>query len=113
VPSSPYTIVGTPVTVITVTPEIPDGINGWYITKPKIKLEGRGEGSVETYYYWDDGEPTLYVTEISAPEGEHILNYYSKSKGLDNAEVVRSRTFKVDTMPPKITILEPQFDFNK
>ncbi len=111
VPSSPYTIVGTPVTVITVTPEVPDGINGWYITKPKIKLEGRGEGSVETYYYWDDGEPTLYVTEISAPEGEHILNYYSKSKGLDNAEVVRSRTFKVDTMPPKITILEPQFDF--
>ncbi|HQL66630.1 MAG TPA: stalk domain-containing protein [Caldisericia bacterium] len=111
VPSSPYTIVGTPVTVITVTPEIPDGINGWYITKPKIKLEGRGEGSVETYYYWDDGEPTLYVTEISAPEGEHILNYYSKSKGLDNAEVVRNKTFKVDTMPPKITILEPQFDF--
>jgi len=111
VPSAPYTIVGTPVTVITVTPEIPDGINGWYITKPKIKLEGRGEGSVETYYYWDDGEPTLYVTEISAPEGEHILNYYSKSKGLDNAEVVRNKTFKVDTMPPKITILEPQFDF--
>ncbi|HPP43582.1 MAG TPA: DUF2808 domain-containing protein, partial [Caldisericia bacterium] len=111
VPSSPYTIVGTPVTVITVTPEIPDGINGWYITKPKIKLEGRGEGSVETYYYWDDGEPTLYVTEISAPEGEHILNYYSKSKGLDNAEVIRSKTFKVDTMPPKITILEPQFEF--
>lgn len=111
VPSSPYTIVGTPVTVFSVTPEVPDGINGWYITKPKIKLEGRGEGVIETYYYWDDNEPTLYVTEISAPEGEHILNYYSKSKGLDNAEVVRSKTFKVDTLPPKITILEPQVDF--
>ncbi|MGC8943256.1 MAG: stalk domain-containing protein, partial [Caldisericia bacterium] len=111
VPSTPYTIVGTPVTVITVSPEIPDGINGWYITKPKIKLEGRGEGVIETYYYWDDNEPTLYVSEITAPEGEHILNYYSKSKGLDNAEVTRTKTFKVDSLPPKITILEPQYDF--
>lgn len=109
VPSSLYTIVGTPITVITVSPEIPDGINGWYITKPKIKLEGKGEGVVETYYYWDDGEPTLYTGEFTAPEGEHILYFFSKTKGVDNAEVVRSRTFKVDTQPPKITIIEPQF----
>lgn len=111
VPSNLYTIVGTPVTVISVTPEVPDGINGWYITKPKIKFEARGEGDVETYYYWDDNEPTLYANEISAPEGEHILSYYSKSKGLDNAEVIRSKTFKVDTIAPKINLLEPTYQF--
>lgn len=111
VPSKPYEIVGTPYTIITVTPELPDGINGWYVTKPKIKLEGKGEGVIETYYYWDDEEPQLYTQEFYAKEGEHILYFYSKTKGLDNAEQVRSRTFKVDTTPPKITILEPKFEY--
>ncbi|MEM1973655.1 MAG: stalk domain-containing protein, partial [Thermoplasmata archaeon] len=111
VPSKPYEIVGTPYTIITVTPESPDGINGWYITKPKIKFEGKGEGVIETYYYWDDEEPQLYIGEFIAKEGEHILYFYSKTKGLDNAEPVRSRTFKVDSTPPKITIIEPTIDY--
>lgn len=111
VPSKTYEIVGTPYTIITVTPDSPDGINGWYITKPKIKLEAKGEGIVETYYYWDDEEPQLYTQEFYAKEGEHILYFYSKTKGLDNSEPVRSRTFKVDTIPPKITILEPKFEY--
>ncbi len=111
VPSKPYEIVGTPYTIITVTPESPDGINAWYITKPKIKLEGKGEGVIETYYYWDDEEPQLYVGEFTAKEGEHILYFYSKTKGVDNAEQVRSRTFKVDSTPPKITIIEPTINY--
>lgn len=111
VPSVPYEIVSTPVTVIHVNPPAPDGINGWYVTKPRITFEARGEGEVETYYWWDDEEPSLYVGEITAPEGEHILHYYSKSKGVDNAEPVRTKSFKVDSTPPKITILEPQGEY--
>ncbi|MCD6168046.1 MAG: hypothetical protein J7J33_01915, partial [Caldisericia bacterium] len=111
VPSSPYEIVSTPVTVIHINPSAPDGINGWYITKPRITFEARGEGEVETYYWWDDEAPSLYVGEITAPEGEHILHYYSKSKGIDNAEPVRTKSFKVDSTPPKITILEPQKEY--
>ncbi len=111
VPSKPYDIVGTPYTIITVTPDSPNGINGWFITKPKIKLEGKGEGTIETYYYWNDEEPQLYTGEFYAKEGENILYFYSKTKGLDNAEPVRSRAFKVDSIPPKITILEPTLDY--
>jgi hypothetical protein len=111
VPSKPYDIVGTPYTIITVTPDSPDGINGWYVTKPKIKLEGKGEGVVETYYYWNDEEPQLYTGEFFAKEGENILYFFSKTKGLDNAEPVKSKTFKVDSQPPKITILEPTLEY--
>ena len=111
VPSAPYEVVSTPVTVIHVNPPAPDGINGWYVTKPRITFEARGEGEVETYYWWDDETPSLYIGEITAPEGEHILHYYSKSKGIDNAEPVRIKSFKVDSTSPKITILEPQKEY--
>lgn len=110
-PSKPYDIVSTPFTIITVNPETPDGIDGWYVTRPRIKLEGRGEGVIETYYYWNDEEPRLYTGEFLAREGENILYFYSKTKGFDNFEPIKSRTFKVDSTPPKITILEPTYDF--
>ncbi len=99
-----------PSTDINISPEKPDGMNGWFTEPPVISFST--ETGAETYYYWsfedvdsnltDPSDADIYDKPILCPEGKNVLNYFS----VDNAgcrEEVRTYRIKVDTIPPKST----------
>jgi len=108
--SSPYIISSTPVTTITISPAQPDGLNGFYISRPKIMLSSVSaiDSNPTIYYYFDSNAPSIFAgTQISAPEGVHIFYYYA----VDNQghqEKTSSIQFKIDTIPPQIVVIFPQ-----
>jgi DNA-directed RNA polymerase subunit RPC12/RpoP len=94
-----------PITEFEITPAIPDGENDWYITQPLINLSINEDGT--SYYYWDDEPEQQYTDPIAAPEGEHILNYYSVDIS-NNIELPQSLMIRVDiTKPLSILELDP------
>jgi len=107
--SDPFSIVMLPTTTFFVTPQNPDGQNGYYITAPKVTLTATSpvDTSPVTYYYFDTGSPQVYSGVISVPDGVHTLYYYAQDK-FQNKEVTQSKQFKVDTAPPAITVTYPQ-----
>ncbi|MCW1300751.1 MAG: copper amine oxidase N-terminal domain-containing protein [Candidatus Parvarchaeota archaeon] len=98
-----------PETKMTIIPEKPDGENGFYITQPLIKfvITSSVDQNPVLYYYVD--EPPAKKLEsllLKIPEGVHTIYYY----GVDyngRKEETRKVSFKVDTIPPKIDIIEP------
>jgi hypothetical protein len=104
-----FKIVMLPTTTFFVTPQNPDGQNGYYITTPKVTLTATSPVDVSPviYYYFDTGNPQVYSGVISVPDGMHTLYYYAQDK-FQNKEVTQSKQFKVDTSPPAITVTYPQ-----
>ncbi len=96
-----------PVTRVVVTPAQPDGLDGWYRTRPVIELVP-GEAAVSSWS-WDEGtHGTLCAscanrTVPSIPEGIHRLSFASTDL-LGNQEASREMIFKVDSRPP-VTVL--------
>jgi len=89
-------------------PPAADGNDGWFITKPTITLKISESGTI--YYQWDSttGSWTTYANSFTALEGEHTLYYYAKDTA-GNVSVIKSRTFKVDTVAPAaFNISEPE-----
>ncbi|MCU0798515.1 MAG: PKD domain-containing protein [Candidatus Thermoplasmatota archaeon] len=86
-----------PVTTVQVSPELPDGENGYYLVPPGILLTTR-EGS-DVLYAWNDGPFSQVSGPITAPEGTNLLRFYS-SGPLTLTEEERNMTFHVDTMDP-------------
>lgn len=89
-----------PTTTLETTPTAANGTNGWFKTTPTITLTRNESGS--TYYKWEyQSSFTTYLTPVQAPEGQHTLYYYSKDSA-NNAELVRSASFKVDPSAPSV-----------
>jgi len=107
--SDPFSIVMLPTTTFFVTPQNPDGQNGYYITTPKVTLTATSpvDTSPVIYYYFDAGNPQVYSGVISVTDGMHTLYYYAQDR-FQNKEVTQSKQFKVDTAPPAITVTYPQ-----
>lgn len=107
--SDTFKIVILPTTTFFVTPQNPDGQNGYYIITPKVTLTATSpvDTSPVIYYYFDTGNPQVYSGVISVPDGVHTLYYYAQDK-FQNKEVTQSKQFKVDTAPPAITVTYPQ-----
>jgi len=107
--SDPFSIVMLPTTTFFVTPQNPDGQNGYYITTPKVTLTATSpvDASPVIYYYFDTGNLQVYAGVISVPDGMHTLYFYAQDK-FQNKEVNQSKQFKVDTAPPAITVTYPQ-----
>jgi hypothetical protein len=110
VQSAPYIIVVTPITTISVSPATPDGLNGFYRTKPTVTFTTTS--SIDTnptiYYYFDTNQPGIFGGQpIVVPEGIHTLYYYAVDNQ-QHQEQTKSMQFKVDTIPPQLTILTPQ-----
>lgn len=107
--SDPFSIVMLPTTTFFVTPQNPDGQNGYYITTPKATLTATSpvDTSPVIYYYFDSGSPQVYSGVISVPDGTHTLYFYAVDK-FQNKEITQSKQFKVDTAPPAITVTYPQ-----
>ncbi len=92
-----------PTTFYNITPELPDGENGWYVTFPTINFTTdvnlSSESNVTSYYHWDLDNDSVYVNEFQAFEGEHTL-YYHSVDGAGNNETEKSLEFKIDTITP-------------
>ena len=107
--SDTFKIVRLPTTTFFVTPQNPDGQNGYYKTTPKVTLTATSpvDASPVIYYYFDTGNLQVYAGVISVPDGMHTLYFYAQDR-FQNKEVAQSKQFKVDTAPPAITVTYPQ-----
>jgi len=92
-----------PLTAVHISPEEPDGENGWYVSVPEIWF-GVSEDA-DTYFWWDSGMEEMYCTYCSPPvvpvppQGVHTLHYYSVDLA-GNREDVKNITLMVDSIPP-------------
>ena len=90
-----------PVTNITADPAAPDGLKGWYVSRPSLTLDA-GENST-TLYRWDQDSYANVSGPLRAPEGTNTLSYYSVDDA-GNKEMVRLAVYKVDTVVPATNI---------
>lgn len=94
-----------PVTNLTLVPNIPNGDNEWYKTKPAINFSQLYEydrPGTTIYYYWDENfeDPYQYKDEFKALEGEHTLHYWAQDIA-GNIEEMRELPLKVDSQAPE------------
>ncbi|MGA1821743.1 MAG: PKD domain-containing protein, partial [Thermoplasmatota archaeon] len=95
-----------PVTTAGVSPMVPDGLDGWYKTQPKVTL--KTESGADTYYQVDHGEEKHYNAPFYILNGIHNLSFYSVDPR-DNVEERHFIDFKVDTaVPSSDIVIEPE-----
>jgi len=84
------------------------GDNGWYVSGVSVSFVAEdASGAVESTMYSLDGAPFAeYVEDIVIDSlGVHVIDYYSIDDS-GNAEDEKSRTVKIDSQDPTVTILE-------
>ena len=89
-----------PVTSISISPETPNGANGYYTTAPQVTLtasDGTASSGVRSIsYQLDGGTATAYSTPLAIADGSHTLTYYATDNA-DNTEAPPTAPFSVDT----------------
>lgn len=112
-----------PISSLKITPSDPDGNEDWFTSEVEISLKcndklyshllqqspaNYAEPAPEIYYRWDNSETTKkYNGNITVPEGEHTLYYYSEDAA-GNVEPERSYYVKQDLTPPETELqIEP------
>jgi hypothetical protein len=95
-----------PVTDIALTPEQPDGKNGWYVRPLTVTLSAydAGSGLDSTLYSWDEGASwTRYDGSplLVQEDGRHVLTYRSVDKA-GNEEAPHKLQLHVDQEGPVI-----------
>lgn len=88
-----------PVVEFTVSPSLPDGINGFYRTNPEIMLST--SNGTKVFYKLDDGEFAEFKSAIRILEGAHKVYAYAVDSGGNKGDVI-VKEFIVDTTPPEI-----------
>jgi hypothetical protein len=93
------------------TPETPDGFNGWYVNNVKVKLEaedpevkGVSSGVKEIRYKVDNDPEKVYTAEFTvSSDGPHTVVYYAVDN-VGNVEEQNTVEFKIDKGKPEITL---------
>ena len=95
-----------PSTTHSFIPDSPNGENGWYTSLSINLTSDDNKSGVHTIFYsYDAGDYQIYGGELSPPDGNHTLYYYSIDH-LGNAETpAKTVTFKVDTTSPTVSIV--------
>lgn len=108
VASASYTIVNLPKTLIVVSPASPDGLAGYYKTRPTVVLAASStiDPAPVVYYAIGGGTQQVYATPFQLPDGDVTLTYYARDRQ-GNQEDVQTFTAKVDATPPTATIVSP------
>jgi hypothetical protein len=87
------------------SPEAPDGNNGYYRSNVTIALSADPDATA--IFRWDSGDWHNYTGPLRAPEGQSTL-YYFAVDGAGNRAQERSLELAVDTVPPVTALsLEP------
>jgi uncharacterized protein involved in tellurium resistance len=91
-----------PVTTAKITPEDPNGTNGWYTKDASITLTAadKDSGVEKTEYRINNGEWKVYTGAIPVTEnGPYTVEFHSIDKS-GNIEEIKSISFKLDTTKP-------------
>ncbi|MDI6860655.1 MAG: stalk domain-containing protein [Caldisericia bacterium] len=109
VESDPFTIYQPPSSSYKIDPANPNGLSGFYITKPVITLSAVSnyDPTPKIYYKWGNEQYKLYTGPLTAPEGINKLYFYAEDK-FGNKEDERTIEIKVDTTPPVLSLIEPK-----
>jgi len=91
-----------PATNITTDPAAPDGMNGWFITRPTLSFD-TGDPAV-VHYKWNVEPYACATGPLLAPEGINTLTYYAADDA-GNKETARFAAFKVDTSVPSTALV--------
>jgi len=100
-------------TMLVVSPAVPDGLNGWYVSEPIFTLVN-GEAD-EIFYQWDSGDVYLYGSPfgleniLNAPpiESAGILDLNWWANVSCEIEGKMNRSFRVDLISPVFDDLLP------
>jgi|GEM_PF-5957528 len=97
-----------PTTTLATTPAAPNGLDGWFITRPSVALSATdlGGGVREIHYWWNDDAETVVAgrnATVSAPDGINTLHYFAVDV-YDQAEAPRQAEIKYDASAPSVTI---------
>lgn len=99
-----------PVSTLSISPDTPNGANGYYVTAPSVTLtatDGAASSGVRSLTYQiDGGVTTTYTAPVTIADGSHTLTYYATDNA-GNAETPRSLQLAVDTTGPVITVTAP------
>ena len=108
VASTTYQIVALAHTTATVNPANPDGLNGYYKTRPvvSIAITSGSSAGFSVYYRMNTGGETLYTSPIQVPDGNITITYYARDNA-SNQEDPNTLSLKVKASLPQITILSP------
>ena len=106
-----------PWTTCTMTPEEPDGENGWYTVPVKFTLEAHDDISpseeIITYYCIDDGPQQIYdpmyKPSISTDGATHRFEYWSVDAAGNEEEHNVISPIKIDRTSPVVTIHSPEW----
>jgi len=94
-----------PETTATLSPEAPDGENGWYVSPVEVTLDASDDGSgvAATEYRVDGGPWTEYTGPFEVSEdGEHVVDFRSTDEA-GNVEDAKSASFRIDATAPDVT----------
>lgn len=92
-----------PLALLAISPEAPDGLNGYYRTTPLLVIGADEEVEVE---YVLDGQGSVFCPDnevIPLNDGEHELAYRVKD-GAGHRSDWDSISLKIDTTPPELQI---------
>lgn len=95
-----------PLTILSVSPSIPSGGGGVYISRRPIINLTCNEENATTFYLWDGGIPETGGMGLFVEEGTHTLTYYSVDQA-NNTGHMEHFNISVDLTPP-LTV--PGFD---
>ena len=104
-----YAIVNLPTSTAVTYPANPDGLNGYYKTRPQVTITASSPSGlpVSIYYRINGGAETMYGGPVQIPDGlAVVLSYYAKDTQ-NNQEQPKQLTFKVDATAPVVTITAP------
>jgi hypothetical protein len=110
VTSTGYAVSSLPVVRAALMPATPDGLMGYYRTKPAITLSAQSAVDAQPVisYRFDSNPDSVYSGQpLMALEGIHTLSYYAIDS-LGSRSATGTLTIAVDTTPPVIAVLEPQ-----
>jgi hypothetical protein len=110
VTSTSYAVSSVPVVSVSIAPATPDGLHGYYRTKPTIALTA--QSAIDTQpvisYHFDTNADSVYGGQpLTALEGTHTLTYYAMDR-LGSRSETGTLTIAVDSTPPVIAMLAPQ-----
>ncbi|AKM82387.1 TPA: hypothetical protein DD449_04825 [Candidatus Berkelbacteria bacterium] len=91
-----------PVSTLTTVPQVADGQNGWFITKPEFEIST--DKIADVYYRINRQDWVVYAGPVTVLEGINLIDYYAFDS-YGNIESIKTTTLKVDTVKPSIPSL--------
>ncbi|OKP97146.1 OmpL47-type beta-barrel domain-containing protein [Paenibacillus sp. P46E] len=99
-----------PVTTAVITPSVPDGPDGWYVSPVTVQLNAAdmGSGVTDTVYSMNDGETWLpYQGPLTFSQDGHYSVAYRSADKAGNSEDAKTLSFKLDINAPEVSVAAP------